>query len=177
MKKKQNLIIAFLAVFLLIGLGLFFLKDGEKAKEDSAGRPSPTPSVSIFEQYGEPEIEIEIFSSKDKGKLLVKKIPEVFKKIEYDITYQTDFEGGVLEKGITSGVAIEIPSSRSLERDLVFGTESCTTERCNFHADKLNLDYPVTVILKLYDDQDRVWELEKEIEVEKEGRVFRGNST
>jgi hypothetical protein len=176
---KMNKKTKFIALFLVLGLlgtVLFWLgRRGKRATEDKT--PAlPTPATSIFDKYSKPKIEVEIFASKDKGRLLLSQIPEIFKKVEYDVIYQTAFEGGLLEKGITSGKPIDIPSNGTLTKKLVFGTESCTPQRCNFHKDRLELDYPITVVLRLYDDQERVWEIEKEIKLEKVDGVFQGSS-
>jgi hypothetical protein len=174
-KGKTKFVVVFL-VMLLLGTIVWWLgKRGKEAKKSQV-QALPTPVVSIFDKYDEPKIEIEIFASKDKGRLLIKQIPEVFRKVEYDVIYQTAFKDGLLEKGITSGKPIDIPANGSLTRKLVFGTESCTPQRCNFHKDKLELDYPVKVVLRLYDDQERVWEIEKEIKLEEVDGVFQGSS-
>lgn len=173
MKKKLAILIVFVLIFLLIMGGILWRRAKKDKEEGNGGRPTPGV-VSVFEKYGEPKVKIKIFSSKTKGRLLITDIPEFFKKIEYDVLYQTMYDGNLLEKGVGSGQPLNVPPNRTLERELVFGTESCTPQQCNFHADKLELNYPLTVVLKLYDEGERVWELEKKIEVEKMEGVYVG---
>lgn len=144
-------------------------KQGEEKRGENIVSPTPHP----FANYRPPKVRIEVARSQDSGQIVIEEIPADFEKLEYDVIYKVRYQDELLEKGVTSGNAIPVKEGK-VARELVFGTRSCNPQGCSFSRDVLSLDYPVQVVLKLYDSQERIWEVRKEIKIKESGGVLRG---
>ena len=171
MKDKRIVLIVSILLVLIGGFALFKGGDGEK----ETGQVSPTPTASPFVNAKEPQIELELQANRERGKLVVSGIEKTFTFLEYEFIYQSLYSDSLVERGISSGGEISVPSSGKLSKELTFGVESCTTGKCHFVSEKVETDQPATLILRLLNDKSEVWELEKEVGFVKKGTIFQAN--
>jgi len=162
-----------LLVVLIIGAVLFFR--GRQSQETTPEATTAPESTGVVLKEGdEPKLALSLKASLSRGTLTISNIDSVFSGLEYEFIYVSDYQGSLIERGVSSGGSIEIPSNGELIKPLVFGVESCTIDRCNFTAEKVEVDQPATLILRFLDDEDNVWELEKELAFEKQGTGYVG---
>ena len=176
MKDKQKKIIAIAGVVLLVaGLIFAFSRAGQKGGGQGEVSLTPTPTMSKFEGLDEPELALELSTSRIEGKLTVSNIDSQFTGLEYEVIYQYDYEGTPIERGISSGGAITVPSSRRIVKDLFFGTQSCTSGKCHIRAEEVEIDQSVSLIIRLLNERNEIWELAKTVTFVKEGSVYQAN--
>ncbi len=119
--KKLSLILV--CSFLLFGCG---------AKKTSKITPTPVPRTFELQEADKPEITL---SSRDDGHMLylkISKIPSFVASIEYELLYNASESGMEIEKGLGDTLKVE---GTSLSRDLLLGTESCTSG-CKYKYDE-----------------------------------------
>ncbi len=177
-KKKINPLIIGGGVLFVIVLGAFLLRG---KKKEITGLPGGVEEEEMlpeqmidFDETQEPEIELSLDSSLSRGSLIITGIDPIFSGLEYEFIYVSDYQGSMIERGISSGGSIDIPDTQKLTKSLVFGVESCTTDTCHFTAEKVEIDQPAMLILRFLDEEDNVWELEKELTFKKEGTSYIG---
>jgi hypothetical protein len=119
----------YLAVFALVFTT--FLLSGCGQKPTATVTPTPTPRV--FELKNEEKPLISLIPRPDGHllKLKIDKIPASVKEIEYELLYTATDGGLEIEKGLGDTIKI---NSTSISRDLLLGTESCTSG-CKYKYD------------------------------------------
>jgi len=173
-KKNAPIIIGAVALILVFG-GVAIFRAKKKAGQKNSSLPlNPTPAVSKFAEATEPNLEISLDATRISGLLTISEIDKQFSSLEYEVIYQSEIEGAMIERGIYSGGIIPIPSTRKVSKDLFFGTKSCTTGKCHVRAEKVEVDQPVTLIIRLLNDEKEIWELEKTVLFDQSEGGFKG---
>lgn len=176
--KKLNPLVVGGGALLIIIFGFFIFGRKGKNKMELPQKEETEQEAAfeamVLDENKEPEIELSLDSSLSRGSLTVSGIDPAFSALEYEFIYVSDYQGSMVERGISSGGSVAIPASGIFTKSLVFGVESCTTDRCHFTAEKVEIDQPATLILRFLDEEDNVWELEKEMTFEKEGTGYTG---
>jgi len=158
--EKKKIIVIILALGVLL-LGGVLIGKGKKKEQETASL-TPTPTVSLFTNVEEPEVEITLNKTRSEGELVITNIDNRFSGIEYEVVYQSKTpQGEYIERGIYSGEALEIPQSRKVKVDLFFGTKSCTTGKCRVRVERVEVDKPLIVTVRLVDKEGNTWEKEK----------------
>ena len=131
-KTKPLYIIIPLLLVLIILASIFLLP--KLGKKDDASKITPTPTPRGFTLTAEEMPYASIIASADGHYLTLKleKIPDFISKIEYDLTYTAVDEGLEIEKGV--GGNIDEIQNNSFEREVLLGTESCTSG-CKYKYD------------------------------------------
>jgi len=169
--KKTNLWII-LGVGLIIG-GIFWRLSRSSSESEQVAGPQPTPTTSPFAEVQEPQIALSLEQSRSRGKLKITDIDPRFSALEYEFIYQSEYKDSLVERGISSGGAITI-SEQSLVRDLTFGVESCTTGKCHFVSEKVEVDQPATLILRFLNEKNEIWEVQKTVKFEETVSGYKG---
>ncbi len=119
----KKLLIVFVCSLFLFGCG---------SKKTSKTTPTPVPRTFELQEVDKPEITL---SSRDDGHMLylkISKIPSFVASIEYELLYNASESGMEIEKGLGDTLKVE---GTSLSRDLLLGTESCTSG-CKYKYDE-----------------------------------------
>ncbi|MFH1561774.1 MAG: hypothetical protein ABID04_04340 [Patescibacteria group bacterium] len=160
--KKPILIVAGIGIALLIVILTWLFGWGINKPKTESGSKKAIPTIPIVEEIKAeemPDVELGLASDCSGGKLLISKIDSKFAFLEYELIYVAETEIGEIEKGLGSGEPIEIPGSRNISEDFIFGTESCTTGTCRRKIDK-NISQG-TVIITLIDKENKNYTFEK----------------
>ena len=178
-KKINPLVIGGGVLLVVLLAGFFFMKKssngGVAELPAEIGEEGMLPEQMIdLDEADEPEIMLTLDSTLSRGSLVISGIDSQFSALEYEFIYVSEYQGLMVERGISSGGSVDIPSSGKLTKNLVFGVESCTTDTCHFTAEKVEADQPGMLVLRFLDEEDNVWEVEKEITFEKEGTSYIG---
>ena len=118
-----------------------------------APAPTPTPAPRVLEMKAEDKPIVKLIPRSDGHllKLVIDKIPSYVKQIEYELLYIATDNGNIeIEKGL--GDTLKVDSS-TLSRDLLLGTESCTSG-CKYKYD--NGVSAGTISLTLITDNNQV---------------------
>lgn len=169
MNKQQKLIIGISALVLFIGIGTSWLfwwgreSQNVSNEQNNQSKANQRPQRTLPEEK-RPKIDLEINSDRSGAVLTVSEIVSDFVKLEYELIYLAESDDQEIERGVAGG-PIEIPESRTVSEDLLFGTESCTTGVCHRRIDK-NVSGG-TLIIRLIDTENQSWSIEKEFTIEK----------
>ncbi|MFH1601817.1 MAG: hypothetical protein ABIB61_02550 [Candidatus Shapirobacteria bacterium] len=175
--KNLVLIIAGGVLLIIITAVFFIIRSGREQASPAQIAESQQERAfkeMTLDQSKEPEISLALDSSLSGGSLSISKIDPAFSALEYELIYVSEYQGSMIERGISSGGEIEIPGNRSFNKDLVFGVESCSIDTCHFTAEKVEVDQPATLVLRFLDQEGNVWELEKNVSFEKQGTGYTG---
>jgi len=120
----------------LIVLGSSFLLSGCGKKTTTTAKPTTTtkkPTTELILSDSEKPI-ISLIPRADghELKLKLENIPSSVNQIDYELIYSASDNGLVMEKGVGDTVKI---SSKSIEKDLLLGTASCTNG-CKYKYDE-----------------------------------------
>lgn len=162
------------ALILVFGGVAIFRAKKKTSQRDSSLPLTPTPAISKFAEATEPNLKISLDAARTSGLLIISEIDKQFSSLEYELIYQSEIGGAMIERGIYSGGTIPIPSTRKVSKDLFFGTKSCTTGKCHVRAEKVEVDQPVTLIIRLLNDEKEIWELEKTVLFDQGEGGFKG---
>ncbi len=168
MSKKQK-IIFIIGVFVLfsgIGASWFFWWGNKGSSENKNLNQEPTPATQIQPTLSEkkkPEIGLDIKPDRSGALLTISKIDEDFIQLEYELIYTAESDGQEIERGV-AGEPMDIPESRKISEDLLFGTESCSTGVCHQHIDD-NVSGG-RVIIRLINSDNQSWSIEKQFTIE-----------
>lgn len=105
------------------------------SKNTSKATPTPTTIINqLMELKPEEKPYISLVPSSDGHwlKLKIENLPSFIEQIEYELVYQAEDNGLLIEKGI--GDLIKEVDGPKLERDLLLGTSSCTNG-CKYKYD------------------------------------------
>jgi len=102
-------------------------------KTTTTKKATPAP-IRTFELQEADKPDVKLTSREDGHMLYLKidKIPNFIASIEYELLYNASEEGMEIEKGLGDTLKIE---GTSLSRDLLLGTESCTSG-CKYKYDE-----------------------------------------
>ncbi len=168
MDNKQKLIIGAVVFILFIGIGaswLFWWGKGS-ATEPEAEQAGEKQSKEVKPALTEdqiPVIDLEVNPDRSGGVLKISSIDSDFSQLEYELIYTAESEGLEIERGVAGG-PISVPESGTISEKILFGTESCSTGVCHRRIDK-NVSRG-KVIIRLFNDQDQSWSVEKEFTIE-----------
>lgn len=170
MNKKQQIIFGIGTLVLFLGIGaswLFWWGKGETTNPQPKSRSKKsTPTYQAQPTISEkkkPIIDLDINNDRSGGRLTVSEIDSDFSQLEYELIYLAQSDDQEIERGVAGG-PIEIPNSRSVSEDVLFGTESCTTGVCHQHIDE-NVSEG-TLIIRLINVENQSWAIEKEFIIE-----------
>lgn len=119
----KKLLIVFVCSLFLFGCG---------SKKTSKTTPTPIPRTFELQEADKPDIGL---TARDDGHMLylkISKIPNFVASIEYELLYNASESGMEIEKGLGDTLKVE---GTSLSRDLLLGTESCTSG-CKYKYDE-----------------------------------------
>lgn len=120
----------FLKLFLFL-IPLFFLSSCKKKTDTPQVTPTPAPILIELDMADKPYISLIPRSDGHEIKLVVEKIPDFIKEIEYELVYTATDEDLEIEKGLAGTLQIE---NGKASKDLLLGTESCTNG-CKYKYD------------------------------------------
>lgn len=157
----------------LIVLGSSFLLSGCGKKTATNTEPTNNTSKTITQlvlsESEKPIISLIPRSDGHELKLKINNIPSNISQIEYELIYSASENGLVMEKGVGDTVKI---SSKSVEKDLLLGTESCTSG-CKYKYDEGVNSGTLSVTLYTTDNQSAVYEssfiLKTSADIKKDG--------
>jgi len=169
---KKYLLFIFPGLMVILILAWLFGWTGgnQKKEEKKITSPTPVPTAAKLSEDEKPEIVFDVVSDRSGGELKVANISTNFSKLEYEIIYTAEIGGKEVERGVGGG-PIDIPASRTISENILFGTESCTTGTCKRSIDK-NVSGG-TIILRLIDSGNKVWSVEKVFKIEKTSQGFK----
>jgi hypothetical protein len=174
MSKQQKviLLIGTFVLFLGIGASWFFWWGNKGGSGNQLPSSNTTPTIGAQPTLSEkkkPKIELDIKANRSGGLLTISEIDEDFVQLEYELIYTAENNGQEIERGV-SGEPMEIPDSRKISEDLLFGTESCSTGVCHQHIDD-NVSGG-RVIIRLINGDNQSWSIEKDFVIEETSSGF-----
>jgi len=110
---------------------LFFLSSCKKRTETQEPTPTPAPKLIEIDMADRPYISLIPRADGHEIKLVVDKIPDFIKEIEYELVYTAVDEDLEIEKGLAGTLQNETGKA---SKDLLLGTESCTNG-CKYKYD------------------------------------------
>ncbi len=163
---------AFIVVLIITLSWMFIWGAGSKNPNQTNNKNQPTQTETQIQlsENEQPEISLEINNDRSGATLTVAKISDKFKELEYELIYTAESNGQEIERGVAGG-PVEIPGSREVSQDVLFGTESCTTGTCHRKIDK-NVSKGV-LLIRLITPQKQTWSIEKEFTIEEEGSGYK----
>ncbi len=168
MNKKQKIIITIGGLILFLGVGaswMFWWGKGNQGRTNP--RPnnvSPTQSAQpTLSEKQKPKIDLDINQNRSGGTMTVSEIDDDFTELEYELIYSAEDDGQEIERGVAGG-PVDIPESKTVSQELLFGTESCTTGVCHQRIDE-NVSQG-TLIVRLINSDNQSWAIEKEFVIE-----------
>lgn len=158
----------------LIVLGSSFLLSGCGKKtatntESSNDTSKKTITQLVLAEQEKPIISLIPKTDGHEIKLKIDNIPSNISQIEYELIYSASDNGLVMEKGVGDTVKI---NSKSVEKDLLLGTASCTNG-CKYKYDEGVNSGTLSVTLYTADNQSAVYEssfiLKTSADIKKDG--------
>lgn len=143
---------------------------GSNNQAKNKNQPTPTETQIQLEKSEQPEISLDINNDRSGATLTVANISDRFKELEYELIYTAESDGQEIERGVAGG-PLEVPESREVSEDMLFGTESCTTGTCHRRIDK-NVSKGV-LLIRLITEDNKTWSIEKEFNIEEEGSGYK----
>jgi hypothetical protein len=173
-KNKQVLIFAGIATLIVLAVVLSWMfvwgASGSNNQAKNKNRPTPTETQIQLSEDEQPVITLDINNDRSGATLTVASIADRFNNLEYELIYTAEADGQEIERGVAGG-PVEVPESRQVSEDMLFGTESCTTGTCHRRIDK-NVSKGV-LLIRLVTEDNQTWSLEKEFNIEEEGSGFK----
>jgi len=157
----------------LIVLGSSFLLSGCGKKTTTTTKPTTTtkkPTTELILSDSEKPI-VSLIPRADGHELKLKldNIPANVNQIDYELIYSASDNGLVMEKGVGDTVKI---SSKSIEKDLLLGTASCTNG-CKYKYDEGINSGTLSLTLYTFDNQSTTFEspfvLKTSADIKKDG--------
>lgn len=171
--KKKKIIIGVIGAVLFLGIVISWLfwwgKGSSTQADDPAGDTTEEQVKPVLADDKKPRIELDINTDRSGGVLTISEIDEDFVKVEYELIYLAESEGRPIERGVAGG-PIDVPQSRTIRENILFGTESCTTGVCHRRIDQ-NVSSG-TVIIRVFNDQNQSWSIDREFEIEQTATGF-----
>ena len=145
-----------LSLTLVIIASSFFLSAcGKKKTETNNNQTTKTaPKELVLSDSEKPIITL---SPRDDGhelKLKIDNIPTNITQVEYELIYSSNEDGLTMEKGVGDTVKI---SSKSIEKDLLLGTSSCTNG-CKYKYDEGVSQGTLSLVFYTDDNQSATYE-------------------
>jgi len=110
---------------------LLFLSSCKKSEQAPQPTPTPAPKLIEIDMADRPYISLIPRADGHEIKLIVDKIPDFIKEIEYELVYTAVDEDLEMEKGLAGTLQNETGKA---SHDLLLGTESCTNG-CKYKYD------------------------------------------
>lgn len=115
----------------IVAFSTFLLSGCGKKTTQTQATPTPAPRVLELKDNEKPAISLIPRADGHEIKMKIENIPDFVTSIEYELLYTAQDNGLEIEKGVGDTLKIE---SKSLERDLLLGTASCTNG-CKYKYD------------------------------------------
>lgn len=161
----------FLSLVLVVVASSFFLSACGKKKTET-NNPQTTKTIQKELVLSESEKPIISLIPREDGhelKLKVENIPSAITQIEYELIYSSNEDGLTMEKGVGDTIKI---SSKSVEKDLLLGTSSCTNG-CKYKYDEGVSQGTLSLIFYTDDNQSAAYEspfvLKTSADIKKDG--------
>lgn len=122
--------IKLLSLISIVFISSFILSACGK-KTASNTKTTPTPEVTELKLDQKPYISLIPREDGHELKLKIDNIPSTVSQIEYELIYTAEDNGLEIEKGVGDTIKVD---KKSLERDLLLGTSSCTNG-CKYKYD------------------------------------------
>lgn len=126
--------IKFLSLALVVIASSFFLSACGKKKTETSNTPTSkaVQKELVLSESEKPIISLIPRQDGHELKLKIENIPSNVTQVEYELIYSSSEDGLTMEKGVGDTIKI---SSKSVEKDLLLGTSSCTNG-CKYKYDE-----------------------------------------
>lgn len=154
--KNKNTIYFIIGAVVLIIIMIIMVIVGKNKKTTTSSNTTETKTTEELSLSDEEKPYISLIPQSDGHRLNLKisDIPKNITEIEYDLIYTAKDENIEIEKGVGGTAKIE---STSLERELLLGTESCTSG-CKYKYDEGITGGTLTLSFITTDGQSALYE-------------------
>ena len=136
LKKLSPIIFIIFCGLVLSGCSLGKNKNSQDATPTV--KPNPKAVKSIEKSVKErPFVSLTPTTDGHRLTIRIRNISPQVKSLEYELIYFADFEGNKIERGLdTGGRPVFLEGKTEFSKEILFGSESCTTGKCKYRYDE-----------------------------------------